>query len=259
MLRAEKVGIGYPGRTLVEDLDIEFGAGQVWGVLGPNGSGKSTLLHVLAGLGAPRQGEIRLDGRPLRAMPRRELAAQLGILFQEETSEFWGSARDYVLLGRHPHAAGLFAWESADQDIAASELERQHMAPLADRAFASLSGGERQRTRAAALFAQRPRAFLVDEPLQHLDLPHQVLLLERLAAQAVAGGVVVIVLHDLVFAGRFCDHFLLLHGDGRYEAGTRAEMFDAERLGRLYGFPLEAAEVNGEHLVLPRAAAGPHV
>lgn len=259
MLRAEDIGIGYPGRALVQNLDIEFGGGQVWGILGRNGSGKSTLLHVLAGLAAPRQGGVLLDGHRLTSLPRRELAAHVGILFQEETSDFWGSARDYVLMGRHPHAAGLFGWDPADEQIAGAELEHQHLAPFAQRPFASLSGGERQRARAAALFAQRPRAFLVDEPLQHLDLPHQVLLLERLAAQARAGGVVIIVLHDLVFAGRYCDHFLLLHGDGRFEAGRHADMFDPGRLGRLYGFPIEAADVGGERVLLPQACAGPHV
>lgn len=259
MLRAEEIDIAYPGRVLVEDLRIEFAAGQVWGVLGRNGSGKSSLLHVLAGLTPPRQGRIALEGRPLASLARREVAARVGILFQEETTEFWGSVRDYVLMARHPHATGVLDWSPEDEHIASTELERQHLAPFAERPFASLSGGERQRTRAAALFAQRPQVFLVDEPLQHLDLPHQVLFLEMLTAQARAGGLVVVILHDLVFAGRFCDHFLLLHGDGRYDAGSRAEMFDADRLGRLYGFPLQATDVAGERLLLPRSAPGPHV
>jgi iron complex transport system ATP-binding protein len=259
MLRVEDVGIGYPGRTLVDHLDLEFGAGQVWGVLGRNGSGKSTLLHVLAGLAPPAKGRVLLEGRLLSAWSRRELAAKVGILFQEDTAEFWGTARDYVLMGRHPHARGLFGWNEADERIAAEALDRQHLGALAERAFASLSGGERQRARAAALFAQAPRAFLVDEPLQHLDLPHQVLLLDQLAAQAAAGALVIIVLHDLVLGGRYCDRFLLLHGDGRFEAGRRAEVFDAERLGRLFGFPLEAVDAGGERFLLPRAAAGPHV
>ncbi len=259
MLSAENIHIAYPGRALVENLNIGFAAGQVWGVLGRNGSGKSSLLHVLAGLAPPRQGRIALGGRPLASLSRRELAARVGILFQEETSEFWGSARDYVLMARHPHATGVLDWSPEDERIAGTELERQHLTPLAERPFSSLSGGERQRTRAAALFAQRPHVFLVDEPLQHLDLPHQVLLLEMLATQARAGGLVIIVLHDLVFAGRFCDHFLLLHGNGRYDAGPRAELFDADRLGGLYGFPLEAAVVAGERLLLPRLVPGPHV
>src|SRR5690606_16837885 len=127
------------------------------------------------------------------------------------------------------------------------------------RAFASLSGGERQRVRAAALFAQRPRVYLLDEPLQHLDLPHQVGLMEALVAHARAGAAVIIVMHDLVLAGRYCSHFLLLHGDGRFVAGPRAGVFDAQRLGELYGYPLDAAELGSERVLLPRSGAGGHV
>lgn len=259
MLRADGLGAGYPGRNLLQDLSVEFTAGSVWGILGRNGSGKSTLLNLLAALRDPDRGDVLLEGQPVRSLGRRALASKVGILFQEETVEFWGSARDYVQLGRHPHAEGAFSWSAADEQIADSELERQHLESLSGRPYASLSGGERQRTRAAALFAQRPRVFLVDEPLQHLDLPHQVLLLERLAAEARAGAVVVMVLHDLVFAGRYCDHFLLLHGDGGFEAGTREQVFDAQRLGALYGFPVESARLGDERLFLPRAGAGPHV
>ena len=259
MLRADGLEAGYPGRILMRDLSVGFAPGAVWGILGRNGSGKSTLLSLLAGLRTPDRGDVLLEGQPVREIARRTLASKVGILFQEETVEFWGSVGDYVLLGRHPHAAGPFAWGTEDQQIAILELERQHLGGLAGHPYASLSGGERQRTRAAALFTQRPRVFLLDEPLQHLDLPHQVLLLERLAAEARAGAVVIMVLHDLVFAGRYCDHFLLLHGDGRSESGARGRVFDADRLGALYGFPVEAARLGDERVFLPRAGAGPHV
>lgn len=259
MLRTDRLGADFPGRCLVEDLTVGFSAGEVWGVLGRNGSGKSTLLGMLAGVRAPSRGKVLLEGTPLDAVPRRELATRIGILFQEEAAQFWGSAREYVLLGRHPHARGLFAWGPGDQSIADAELARQNLDGLAGRAFASLSGGERQRVRAAALFAQRPRVYLLDEPLQHLDLPHQVRLMEALVAHARAGAAVIIVMHDLVLAGRYCSHFLLLHGDGRFVAGPRAEVFDAQRLGELYGYPLDATEMGGERVLLPRSGAGGHV
>jgi iron complex transport system ATP-binding protein len=98
--------------------------------------------------------------------------------------------RDFVLLGRYPHALSQFGWHIDDEAVAGAEIESLHLAGPADRAFATLSGGERQRARAAALFAQRPFVYLLDEPLQHLDLPHQVAVLERLANEAREHGAV---------------------------------------------------------------------
>lgn len=253
MLRAERLSLAYPGRTLLEGLTLEFRPGQVWAVLGRNGSGKSTLLHVLAALRRPQAGAALLDGVPLDSMPRRRLARRIGVLLQEETHEFWGSVRDFVLLGRYPHALSPFGWHMDDEAVARGEIESLHLAGLADRAFATLSGGERQRARAAALFAQRPLVYLLDEPLQHLDLSHQVAVLERLAREAREhGAVVVMVVHDLLFASRYCDRFLLLHGDGRFAHGGAQEVLDAGHLGELYGFPLDTVEAGGDRLFLPR-------
>jgi iron complex transport system ATP-binding protein len=261
MLRAESLRIAFPGRTLIEGLSVDFGAGRVWAILGRNGSGKSTLLRALAGLQMPQEGRVFLDGMALHSMARRKAASRIGVLLQEESAEFWGTAGDYVLLGRHPHAAGMFGWSRADEDIANAELAAQNLGPFSGRAYATLSGGERQRTRAAALFAQRPRVYLVDEPLQHLDLPHQVALLERLALEAKQGALVVMVLHDLLFASRYCDHVLLLYGDGRFDAGPREQALKAGVLSGVYGLPLREAGVRGERLFLPDppAAREPHV
>lgn len=262
MLRAERLALGYPGRRLLEALTLEFFPGQMWAVLGRNGSGKSTLLRALAGLHRPQGGGVRIDGRSLTVLPSRELALRIGVLLQEETREFWGSVHDYVLLGRYPHAHGLFGWSTQDHEIARAEMAELHLADLARRPYATLSGGERQRARVAALFVQRAPVLLVDEPLQHLDLAHQVAVLERLQRQARDHrAVVVLVLHDLLLAGRYCDHFLLLDGDGGVSHGTGGEIFSAERLSRLYGAALDAVEVRGETLLLPRrsSAGMPHV
>ena len=257
MLRTEGLRLAYPGRVLVEGLSTEFRPGEMWTVLGRNGSGKSTLLHVLAALRLPEAGNVTLKDSAVGTLPRRALARHIGILLQEESREFWGSVRDYVLLGRYPHARSPFGWSTEDERIAESEIEAMHLGGLGNRPYAALSGGERQRARAAALFAQRPAVYLLDEPLQHLDLPHQVAVLERLSAEARNGGaIVVMVLHDLLFAARYAEQFLLLFGDGRFRVGTAHEALTAHHLGELYGFPLVAVEAGGERLFLPGRQSG---
>ena len=262
MLRAEELRLAYPGRTLVEGLSARFRPGEIWAVLGRNGSGKTTLLHALADLKRPESGLITLDDRAVGALPRRALARQIGVLLQEESREFWGSVRDYVLLGRYPHARSPFGWSEEDERIAERQIEAMHLGNLGGRAYASLSGGERQRARAAALFAQQPVIYLLDEPLQHLDLPHQVALLERLSFEARdRGAIVVMTLHDLLFAARYCGRFLLLFGDGRFSVGSADEALTAENLENLYGFPLTPVQAGGERLFLParQSGGGPHV
>jgi iron complex transport system ATP-binding protein len=257
MLRTDGLRLAYPGQVLVDGLSIEFQPGQVWAVLGRNGSGKSTLLHALAALRQPEAGHVMLHDAMVGTVPRRTLARHIGVLLQEESREFWGSVRDYVLLGRYPHARSPFGWSVEDERIADREIEALHLGGLRNRAFASLSGGERQRARAAALFAQRPAVYLLDEPLQHLDLPHQVAVLERLSMEARNGGaIVVMVLHDLLFAARYCNRFLLLFGDGRFSVGPADEALTADHLGELYGFPLVPVEVGGDRLFLPGRQSG---
>jgi iron complex transport system ATP-binding protein len=234
----------------------------MWAVLGRNGSGKSTLLHTLAALRNPQAGRVILDEDSVGSVPRRALARQVGVLLQDESREFWGSVRDYVLLGRYPHARSPFGWGAEDEHIAHDEMEAMHLQVLGERDFATLSGGERQRARAAALFTQRPAVYLLDEPLQHLDLPHQVAVLERLSHEARhRGAIVIMVLHDLLFATRYCDRFVLLFGEGRHDVGRAEDVLTGANLHDLYGFPLVPVEIGGERLFLPerQSAEGPHV
>jgi iron complex transport system ATP-binding protein len=252
MLHAEAVDVRLGGRVLVRGLDLVVARGERWGVLGPNGAGKSTLLHVLAGLRSADAGRVLINGKPVAAMPRREVARHLGVLLQEETRDYWGSARDYAALGRYPYQRGLFGPGPRDREIVEDALTAMDMNALASRAYRSLSGGERQRARLAALFAQQPACYLCDEPLQQLDLPHQFAFLERMSGvvqqQACA---CVMVLHDLLLAYRYCDRLLLLLGDGSYIEGSRHETMTEENLQRLYGFPVEVRVVGDDSVFLP--------
>ena len=256
MLRIDGLRLAYPERILVDGLSVELRPGEIWGVLGPNGCGKSTLLHAVGALRNPQAGRVMIEDVSVSSLPKRELARRLGVLLQEESRDFWGKVNDYVLLGRYPHASSPFGWSVHDESIAEREIAQMHLSALGGRVYASLSGGERQRARIAALFAQQPGVYLLDEPLQHLDLPHQVALLDRLAGEArERGAIVVIALHDLLFAARYCTRFLLLFGNGRFSVGGENEALTAQSLGELYGFPLARVEVEGEYLFIPARRA----
>lgn len=224
-------------------LDLDLAPGNRLAILGRNGAGKSTLLSTLAGLRPADAGTLRLDGRTYAEHGLRRAARLRGWLGQDRSDPFASTVLEAVLIGRHPHL-GRWTWESAaDTDIARAALAAMGLDGMEAREVHTLSGGERQRAAIAALLAQAPRLYLLDEPLAHLDLNHQIATLELLSQRARAdGSAVAMVLHDPNFALRYCDQALLLFGDSRHVVGPVAEIIDAATLSSLYGHPLRRVE-----------------
>ncbi|WP_153115957.1 ABC transporter ATP-binding protein [Rhodocyclus tenuis] len=248
--RALKVSIA--GKPVCDALDLKLAAGERLAILGRNGAGKTTLLTTLAGLRAPASGELLLAGQTYAALGPRQSARCRGWLAQQREDAFGSTALETALTGRHPHL-GRWHWESADDaDIARQALAAVGLQGFEARDVLTLSGGERQRLAVATLLAQAPQLYLLDEPIAHLDLNHQIALLELFASAAQDGVAVAMSLHDPGLALRFADRALLLHGDGRAEEGPVAAMLTAERLSALYQHPLLAANIDGRSCFIPR-------
>lgn len=235
-LAATGLSVGHRHHPAVRGVDVEIRPGQRWAVLGNNGTGKSTLLHTLAGILPALEGSALLDGNPVASFDAGERARRIGLLLQEEPLEFWGSVQEYVRLGRYPHRRGRLRPAAEDDGIVAAELALMELGALAQRPLARLSGGERQRARLALVLAQQPVYYLLDEPLQHLDLRHGRRVLDHFAGLAAAGGAaVVMVLHDPVAASRWCDHALLVYEGEPPLAGPGKAVLTQSNLERLYG------------------------
>lgn len=226
-LAAQGLSLHSGTHTLIDTLDLALAPGEVLGILGANGAGKSTLLTVLAGLAAPASGRITLDCHVLESLPPLVRAQHIGLLPQGDEGGFFGSVRDFVALGRYPFDT---AFSDLDSHLATWELVE-----LAQRALDTLSGGERQRARLAQLAVQRPSIALLDEPLTHLDPAHQARLLAWARSEADAGRTVAMTLHDPNWAACHCDRLLFLHGDGRWQLGTPADLLTPAALEALYG------------------------
>jgi iron complex transport system ATP-binding protein len=210
-------GVGYSFDRRAEALTgIDFTAqpGEAVALLGPNGSGKSTLLRLLAGLLAPASGSVTLDGQPLAGFEREALARQLTLVPQESPAPFELSVREVVALGRNPWLGRFTPAGPADHEAVDEALAATDAAHLADRSITELSGGERQRVLIARALAQKTRYLLLDEPTAHLDIEHQLAMLSLVRAQADAGAAVVVAIHDLTLAARFCDRLVLLTATG---------------------------------------------
>ncbi|WP_027795637.1 ABC transporter ATP-binding protein [Paraburkholderia acidipaludis] len=226
-------------RTLVESLTQDFRAGELWCIAGANGAGKTTLIGALAGLYAGAAGHVEVEGRALAAWPAAQLARRRALMPQDTRDAFSASVLDIVLLNRYPHLAG-WGWER-DEDRAAAQaaLAMLGLESLAARDVLSLSGGERQRVGLAAVLCQEAPLLLLDEPLAHLDLHHQIACLDALALWvSTAPRAIIFSCHDLNLARRYATHALLLDGRGGFHAGPVRDVLTPERASAAFGHPL---------------------
>lgn len=247
---ALKVSIA--GKQVCDALDLHLSAGMCLGVLGANGVGKTTLLHTLAGLRTPDAGEIFLAGDAIANLSRRRIARKLGLLIQQQEDSLPASVLETALIGRHPHI-GFWRWEShTDVAIARRMLKLTGLEGLEQRTQTNLSGGERRRLAIATILAQDPAIFLLDEPTHQLDLQHQITLLELFAQLAHSQDrLVVVSLHDVNLAARFCSHVLLMFGAGKTLFGPTGEILTAANLTHLYHIPVLPVSWPGGTLYVP--------
>ncbi|MDN5864832.1 MAG: ABC transporter ATP-binding protein [Gammaproteobacteria bacterium] len=233
-------------RCLIRRIDFALAPGEIVGLVGPNGAGKSSLLTTLAGLAPEAAGEVTLDGQSLDNLGRRQIARRMGFLPQDSEDPYPATVLQTALIGRHPHI-DFWRWESrADIAKARSALRRMGLAQFAEREIATLSGGERRRLAIAAILAQAPRVYLLDEPLEALDLAYQarvLRLLRRLADQHAAA--ILLSLHDLSVAARHADRVILLDGEGGSDVGPADAVLQADRLSHAYGCVMRCIEVEG--------------
>lgn len=238
-LQLDNLGFGHNNRMLARPLSLEARSGEFWAILGENGSGKSTLMATLVGLLPPLRGQVFLDGVNLQRIPRKVLARRIGLLLQDVDVGFPYSVRETVSAGRYAHRPPWRPLRRQDRERVAQALEWTGLDALAEQRADQLSGGEQRRIAIATLLAQEPDTLLLDEPVNHLDVRHEVALMERFHDYSEEGRLVMVSMHDVNLASRYADRVLLLYPDGEWEAGPRNELLTESRLERLYGVPLK--------------------
>src|SRR5215475_391088 len=237
LLEAVDLAFEYPGANRVLDgVSLSAARGSIVGLIGPNGSGKTTLIRLLSGTLKPTTGSIVLDGIPLSALSRRELARRVAVVPQDTHVTFDFSAIEIVLMGRYAHL-GAFALEGPDDfAIARQALAATGTAALESRRFATLSGGEKQRVVIASALAQASDILLLDEPTTALDVGFQIeiaSLLKRLNRER--GVTMVVSTHDLNLAATLCTELVLLKSGRVLTHGPTDRVLNAATVRALYG------------------------
>jgi iron complex transport system ATP-binding protein len=250
-VEARGLRVSLRGREVLRGLDLTAEPGQLTAIIGRNGAGKTTLLKVLAGLVAPHAGAALLDGADIGTWERGQLARALAYLPQERLVHWALTVRAVVALGRLPYQPFGAGESEADRAAIDAALTAMDAADLAGRPVPELSGGERARVLVARALAQEPRVLLADEPAAGLDPAHQLTLFRHLAALAAAGRTVVVALHDLSLAARFCHAVALVHEGRTLAAGTPPEVLSPEHLAAAYGITARYQSIDGVPVVLP--------
>lgn len=257
-LRAAGLSVGYGGPLILEGLTTTIPTAGITAIIGANASGKSTLLRALARLLRPAGGTVFLDGTDIARQSTRSVATRLGLLPQTPRAPDGISVDDLVQRGRYPHQRMFDQWSRADEQAVRRALELTGMVELREQAIDRLSGGQRQRAWLAMALAQDARTMLLDEPTTHLDIAHQVEILDLLVELNHAEGrTVVMVLHDLNQACRYASYVIAM-AEGRIAAaGEPSQIVTAEVIQRVFGLAARiiADPVTGMPLCIPEGKA----
>ncbi|MGX9293395.1 ABC transporter ATP-binding protein [Tsukamurella paurometabola] len=225
----DRVTVDLGGSRVLHEVSLDIAAGEHIGLIGPNGSGKSTLLRCLYRAIAPTSGVVRVGGEELGALRRREGARRIAAVTQSETGHLGFTASETVMLGRFAHGD---AGDAAAARVCEAALAAVGATHLRDRSVLGLSGGERQRVLIARALAQDTPVLLLDEPLNHLDVRHQLDLLRLLRATT---KTTVTAIHDIDLAAQSCERLVLLDRGRVVAAGTPAAVLTPDRIADVYG------------------------
>jgi iron complex transport system ATP-binding protein len=239
MLKIENLSVFYGVRRVLQDVSLEVQSGQVLALIGPNGAGKSTLVRAVSGVIPVQAGKVQVDGKNLLALPAMQRARFLAVVPQALAMPPAFSAWETVLLGRTPYLNFLGQISEKDEQIARLALERVDALDLAERRVGELSGGEQQRVLLARALAQSTPILLLDEPTVHLDLQHQVSLMETVCSLAHNDNLAVLVaLHDLNLAAIYADRVALLVAGEVKATGSAREVLTPELISAAYHLPV---------------------
>ena len=246
LVDASGLAFAYGEKTLLNNVSLSLAPGELVGLVGPNGAGKTTLLRLLANLLEPASGEIFWENRPVGQLSPAERARFLAYLPQGAPAHWPLAVERVIELGRIPHRAWWQQLSPEDAQAVEQAMIDADVDALRGRVVTTLSGGERARVMLARIFATRPRVIVADEPVASLDPYHQLQVMQALRERAQLGDGVLVVLHDLDLAARYCDRLVLLHQGAVACEGSARDAIEHPALAAAYGVDIECVESGGE-------------
>jgi iron complex transport system ATP-binding protein len=234
-LEVSNIDCYYGTKKVLENVIFSVDKGEFFGVIGPNGSGKTTLLRCTSGVLKPRSGVVRVNGLNVHTLGEKEIAKNIAVVPQASAISFSFTALEIVMMGRNPHISRFRMENERDYKIAENAMELTHVKHLASRPIDTLSGGEQQRVIIARALAQEPNLLLLDEPTVHLDISHQLEIMELIRKLNRDNDIIVVaVFHDLNLAAQYCNRLMLLDSGRVSSIGAPHEVLTPENIRKTY-------------------------
>jgi iron complex transport system ATP-binding protein len=243
MIKLDSVSTGYYKQKVIENLTLSFERGEFCSILGPNGAGKSTLLKAILGFLPLTVGEIRIKERSIEKWSRKELAKTIAFIPQEIVYQFDYSVSELVLMGRYPYLNYWQSYTEQDREIVEGVLNATGLQPLKEKHYSQLSGGEKQRVNIARALVQDTEAILLDESLVHLDLSHQLEIIELLSEISRTKEILIILVsHNVNLSAEYSDRLIFLK-DGRLKFdGPVESVLTSENIKEVFDTSLTVIE-----------------
>ena len=252
ILEISDLSVGYNKKIVVDELSFKISPGIFYGIIGPNGAGKSTLFKAASGVLRPWKGSIKLMGKDVYRMPRRELANIMAAVPQFQEAFFPFRVREFVQMGRYPKRGRFGMLQSSDYKIIEESLHLMKIEALADKKINELSGGELQRVYISQALAQEPEILMLDEPTSHLDIGHQSIMLNLLKKMCLTTGMpILMIVHDLNLAAAYCDKLLLIDNGKVFAEGTPLEVLTKINIDTVYKTSVE--------IITEKSLSYPHI
>ncbi|WP_162624406.1 ABC transporter ATP-binding protein [Acetobacterium carbinolicum] len=223
----KNIYVSYGKKKILNDISIEFHPNILYGIIGPNGVGKSTLLNVISRDIPMNSGEVLLKGKQLGDYSQKEMAKELSYMRQSTIVKFPYTLKELVSMGRYAHDS----MSREDNDIIINtRIKENDLSEYCDKPLTQLSGGEVQRAFFTKVLAQESNAILVDEGLSNADIFYKVRFFKQLRSEVEKGKLVIMVIHDLSLARKYCDELIILNHDGIYDCGKSEEVLTSQTL-----------------------------
>jgi iron complex transport system ATP-binding protein len=236
MLKLHQLNFGYNGQPILHNISLEIKPGQMVALLGANGVGKSTLLRVMNGTLKPWDGRVELNGQDLQRLSMQQTARQIALVEQVSKLAWPYTVLQILKLGRFPHRGWFAPYNPHDLAVVEQVLRQTDLWELRQRPLNKLSAGERQRVLVARALVQQPKILLLDEPSSNLDIQHQLKLLEFVRSLALEQKLaVVIAIHDLAMAARYCPRLVVLHRGRIHADGPTEAVLNPNLLQEVFG------------------------